>query len=66
MKIAKKVLKQAKNNKEIITRLIVENKKSYPTIMRWFDKNDEKLTNATSLNIICDGLSISQSEALEK
>ena len=66
MRIAKKIAKRAKNNPDIISKLVTHNKKSYPTIMRWFAKNDERLTQATSLKIICDGLGISQEEALEK
>lgn len=66
MGIAKKVLSKAKKNNRVVTRLMVENGKSFPTIMRWFKGNSEMLTTATSLSIICEELGIEQSEALTK
>lgn len=63
--IKAKYRERAKNNKTIIARLVTENDKSYPTIMRWFEENSEMLTTAKSLKIICEELKQSQNEILE-
>lgn len=45
--------------------LIMENDVHPGTVQRWIDGNDEKLTTAKNLSIICQHLDVDQSEILE-
>lgn len=65
MRIAKKVLKKAKQNQIIIMRLVSTTGRTYSTIMRWLNNNDEMLTTADCLLIFCEELQLSQDEVLE-
>lgn len=65
-KITKPILKQVKNNKSIVARLVAETGKSYPTVMRWIRLNSDALTNATPLKVICEELKLNPEEVLSK
>lgn len=62
----KSVLKRIKGDTQIVADIIRATGKSYPTVMRWLDENSELLTTAKALKAICEGLQITQEEALAK
>jgi hypothetical protein len=45
--------------------IIIENDKHPGSVQRWIDNNDEILTTAKNLSIICQHLDVDQSEILE-
>jgi hypothetical protein len=65
MGIKRRVIKLIKKKPVLIAQLVVASGKSYPTIQRWLDNNDESLTTAACLKVICESLELSQDEVLE-
>ncbi len=58
------VIEAIRKNQSIRNRLQLELNRSYPTIQRWLDSNNEMLTTATSLRIISEETGISQENLL--
>ena len=59
------VLKRLAGDINLICQLCVAVDKSYSTITRWIKNNDERLTTASCLDVICHGLDLSREEVLE-
>lgn len=62
MKLKKTILRKVQDSPEIFAKLIRATGKSYQTIKRWVDENDEMLTLAVCLKVICQELEISDWE----
>lgn len=66
MKIKASVLKRISEHKGLRARLCEEMNKSYFTVNRWINENDDNLTKATALKIIRDELGLSDAQILEE
>lgn len=66
MRIKKEVLKQISDNAGIRGRICAATGKSYPTIQRWVEDNDEGLTLASALEVIREELGLTNDEILER
>lgn len=69
MRIRQEMLEQINKGDKANTikaKLIEANDKHPGTIQRWIDKNDEALTNAKNLSIICEQLGVTQDQILEE
>lgn len=66
MRIKQEILEQI-NDSNIIKAKLIESYDVHPmTVQRWISGNDEKLTTAKSLNIICEQLEMTQEQILEE
>lgn len=66
MKLSQKALKEIKTNK-VIGALIVATDKSYPTIKRWIDSENEKITDSRlCINVIKEQTGMTEDEIFEK
>lgn len=66
MRIKKEVLKKIADHPGIRGRLCATLNKSYPTIQRWVEDNDEGLTMAAAVKIIREELGLTDSQILEE
>lgn len=65
MRIKQEVLKEI-NKSNIIKAKLIEAYDMHPvTIQRWISDNDEQLTTAKSLQILCEQLDMTQRQILE-
>jgi hypothetical protein len=65
MKLSEKVRQQVESSPEIIGKLSGATGRSFQTIKRWVDSNDEMLTMAKCMSVICEELGMTQDEILE-
>lgn len=66
MKLKKEVLKKIQNSRGIMGRLCAETGKTFPTILRWVENNDEGLTLASSLKVIREELNLTDDQILDR
>lgn len=68
MKLTRKAVQKLKASSGAKARLCSVLDKSYPTVQRWINENDEdgKLTTANALEVLSEELGIPQTELLEK
>lgn len=68
MKLTKKAIQKLNNNSGAKARLCSVLDKSYPTIQRWINDNEEdgKLTTANALEVLSEELNMPQPQLLEK
>lgn len=66
MKIRKSVLSKIAENKGLRARLCAEMDKSYFTINKWINENDDNLTKAAALRIIREELELTDDQILEQ
>lgn len=65
MRIKQEILEQI-NDSNIVKARLTEAYDVHPmTVQRWIANNDEKLTTAKSLSVICDVLKVKQEDILE-
>lgn len=68
MRIKQEILDEINKGEKANTikaKLIEANDKHPGTIQRWIDNNDELLTTAKNMTVICEQLGVSQDEILE-
>lgn len=65
MNLTKEAIRKIKKNPAIVAKLVAASDKSYPTVMRWIDKNSEQLTTAACLEVICSELKLTQDQVLQ-
>lgn len=68
MRIKQEILDEINKGEKANTikaELIKANDKHPGTVQRWIDNNDEVLTTAKNLQIICEELEVKQKEVLE-
>lgn len=66
MRIKQEILEQI-NDSNIVKARLTEAYDVHPmTVQRWISGNDEKLTTAKSLQVICDTLGFEQATILEE
>lgn len=66
MKIKKTVLRKIAENKGLVARICAEMDKSYFTVNRWVNENDDNLTKAAALKLIREELNLTDSQILEE
>lgn len=66
MKIKKNILKKISEHKGLRARLCGEMDKSYFTVNRWINDNDDNLTKASALKIIREELGLTDAQILEE
>lgn len=58
------VIKLIQENPEVISKLVIESKKSYPTITRWVRDNKIMLTQSALIDIICSEFRLTKEDVI--